>query len=462
MTRRRSLLSAFVLLLTTALSITPALAIEEPDRLWLVGERAFADGLHPLARRALERLIDRYPRDGRLGPALLMLGKVRLTLGDLEAALDAFRRAQKLTPPPGERYEARFWEAEALFRLKRHSEARAAYEDITLNDAAGPFAPDAFYGYGWTELELKRPEPAVTAFRDLLKTWPDHALAPSAAYHLARALVELKRASEAVPLLADFAKKYPGHKFLPEAQYLLGLARLEAGDTKGALTDLRAFVEAYPSDRRAAEVRKLITQTKARSGGKEELEEAYVALMTQAPPTPEALAEAASIAGRLDNARDQEMAWRKLRAEFPGHPLAHKTALDLANAAFKRKEWKDVVAYAEAAAKSDDDATKAEAWLLAGESELKLKRHGPAAKAFEAVGAVTGADEVVRYRALAGLGLAREELKELRAALTAYEAVAAKSPDPALRDWARQRASAVKGRLQKPAGPPAAKPKPKS
>jgi tetratricopeptide (TPR) repeat protein len=131
--------------------------------------------------------------------------------------------------------------------------------------------------------------------------------------------------------------------------------------------------------------------------------------------------------------------------------VTHKTALDLATAAFKRKDWKEAAQYAEVAAKTDDDGVRAEAWLLAGESDLKLKRFPAAAKAFEAVGAGTNVDASVRFRALAGLGLAREEQKDWRAALTAYESVAAKSPDPSLREWARERAAFVKTRLGQPA-----------
>ena len=59
----------------------------------------------------------------------------------------------------------------------------------------------------------------------------------------------------------------------------------------------------------------------------------------------------------------------------------------------------------------------------------------------------------MRYRALAGLGLAREEQKEWKAALTAYEAVASQSPDSTLRDWARERATAMKSQLPKSGTP---------
>ena len=62
----------------------------------------------------------------------------------------------------------------------------------------------------------------------------------------------------------------------------------------------------------------------------------------------------------------------------------------------------------------------------------------------------------MRYRALAGLGLAREEQKEWKAALTAYEAVAGRSPDTGLRDWARERVTAMKAQLKASPAPPAA------
>jgi tetratricopeptide (TPR) repeat protein len=166
--------------------------------------------------------------------------------------------------------------------------------------------------------------------------------------------------------------------------------------------------------------------------------------MAQSPSAPESLYEAATIAGKLGNARDQEAAWRKLRGDFPDHPLASRAGLELASASYKRKEWKDAVTHAQVATKSDDEAVRAEAWLLTGEAELKLKRFQNAEKAFDAATAVTGADTGLRYRAMAGLGLAHEEQREWKAALAAYESVAGKSPDATLRDWAKERAQAVK------------------
>ncbi|MBI4636394.1 MAG: tetratricopeptide repeat protein [Candidatus Rokubacteria bacterium] len=443
------LLRVSALALTLLLPARPALAISEPDRLWLVAERAFADGLHPLARHVLERFVAQYPDDSRVPAGVLLLGRSRLLLGDAAAALEAFRRAQTLQPPPGRPLEARFWEAEALFRLKRFSEARARYDEIVRTDASSPLAPDALYGFAWTELETRRPEPAATAFRDFLVTWPEHPLAPSATFYLARLLAELKQFKDALPLLEGFPAKYPNDRLLPDARYLLGLTRVRTGDPRGGLRDLREFVAAYPTHPSAPAARQAITQTLAKYGERDELQERLQALLGETPATPEGLADAASLAGRLGRTRDQEGAWRRLLKEFPDHSLAQRAALDVALLAFKRKDWKEASTLAQAATRSDEDPVKAEAWLLAGESDLKLKRLAAAVKAVEAVGAIKEVETGVRYRALAGLGLAREQQQQWRAALAAYEAVAARSPDATLREWARERAAAVKGRAER-------------
>lgn len=453
--RRSRVVSAFVAcaVLSFLACPVPAAAVDEPDRLWLVGRQSFADGLYSVARRALDHFVAQYPKDARLPDALLLLGRAQLALNDAPAAADTLARARVMPKPPGQPMEARFWEGEALFRLKRWSDARAAYDDVLKQNAASSFAADAMYGLGWSELEAKHVEPAIRAFREMLKAWPDHALAPSATLALARALIDAKHSTEALPLLVNFRTKYPeATKQAANAQYLAGWLKVTTGDPRGGLADLRAFVAANPSHEDTPAARKLITQTLAKYGDKGELADAYKMLMEQQPATAEALYEAAGIAARLG--RSREPAWKRLRAEFSAHPLTRRLALDLGSSAFKQKAWADAFGYGQIAAQSDDAGVKSEGWLLVGESELKRDRFTAAARAFEEAAAVGGAEAGVRFRALAGLGLAREELKEYKAALSAYEAVVNKSPDATLRDWAKQRASAVRARLAPaPAGP---------
>lgn len=451
--------ACLALVVVVALSVvSPAAALEDADRLWLVGERSFADALYPVARRALERFVAQYPKDPRLPEAVLLLGKARLRAGDADAALESFKRAQTLSPAPGRPQEARFWEAEALFRLKRFADARSVYDDVVRTDAASPFAADALYGRAWSDLESKATERAIAGFREFLQTWPEHALAASATLQLARMQADAKNTSDAIALLQPFATKYAGSRLLPDAQFLLGWLKTTSGDARGGVADLRAFVAAHPTHDQVPAARRLIAQAMARGGDREEMLEAYKVLMEQEPASADAFYNAAQIATRLGRPKDQEAAWKRLSTEFPDHALTRRIALDRANAAFKEKHWKSAATLAQQAAKSEDDGVRAEALLLLGESELKQKRFAPAAKAFEGVTSVKSVEAGVRYRALAGLGLAREEQQDWKAALAAYESVVNRSPDATLRDWARARAAAMKARLGTSTTPAAPKP----
>lgn len=455
MTRRLLALSALASILLAGLPVSPAFALEEADRLWLVGEHAFADGLYPVSRRALDRFVIEYPNDTRVAPAMLMLGRSRLALGEAEKALDAFRRLRAIATLPGQQLEGRFWEAESLYRLKQFAAARAAYDDVIGKDSASPLAPEALYGLGLCELELRRPDSAIKAFRDLLKSWPEHATAAPATFYQAQALVDVKRYGEAVPLLTAFGTKYPKSKLVPDAQYLLGSSRLAMGERDAGVADLQAFAAAYPGHPQAAAARRKATETIAKAGTPSQQKSAYSQMMQQPSATAESLYDAGALAGKLGQTKDQQAAWARLRKEFPNHPLAHQAAYDLAEAAFKRKDWGQAASQAKAATASEDEGLRGRALLLEGESQLKLSRFKDAAKSFEAVAGVKNLDAADRYRALAGLGLAREQLGEIRAALAAYDAVASKSPDATLRTWARDRAAAVRAQPNQPAKPAA-------
>jgi TolA-binding protein len=444
------LLAALVL----AASLTgPAQALDEAERLMLVGEKAYDDGLYSLSRRMLERFLERFPGDRRAGEAMLVLGKARLSQGSLEAALDAFRKAEGFMPLPGKPQEAQFWEAETLYRMKRFTDARASYARVVSAEPASPLLPDALYSIGFADLELKRRDAAAADFRRLIKEFPDHSTVPSATIQLARALIETKHADEAVTVLEPFATKYPEHKLVPEARYYLARARLAAGDAAEGVAELRAFARTYPGHELAASARRVALDTQIKSGKKKDLAEEYTALMALKPATPDSLYDAGAIAVGLERARDAEAAWARLRKEFPDHPLAARVSLDQAQAAFGKNNFKDASALARAAAKSTEDTVRGEAFLVIGESEMKLRHPAQALSAFQTAADTPGLESALRFRALAGSGLAHEDQKQWTQAAKCYEEVAAGSPDKTLASWAKTRRAAIAGNLKPKAIP---------
>src|SRR5262249_51141122 len=119
----------------------------------------------------------------------------------------------------------------------------------------------------------------------------------------------------------------------------------------------------------------------------------------------------------------------------------------LAQSAFGRSAFKEAVTFARGATKSPEDATRGQAFLLLGEGELRLKHYAPAHQAFQSAVEATRED-AVRYRALAGSGLALEEQRQWAQAVKYYDQVAADSPDKELRQWAKTRRNAVAANLK--------------
>jgi len=439
------LLAAFLLI------PRPLWGISEADRLWLVGEQAFGDRLYMLSRRTLEQFLLRYPQDSRSPAATLLLAKSRLAVGALEAALDGFRQAQRFVPPPGAPQEARFWEAETLFKLKRYAVARDRYQALLDEDAAAPQAPDAFYGLAWSELALQRRESAVAAFGQLLDVWPDHPTAPAARFYMARTLTELKRYDEAAAVLTVFPGRHPGHRLLPEVAYLRGWSLASAGRSAEGVGALKAFIAAYPEHKLVSQARRVVVDALLRSGSKAELASEYAALLKQSPPTAEGLYDAGAIAEKLGREKEAENVWRQLRSRFPDHELSARASLELAEAAFRRNQLKESLTLAGKAGRSPEPAVRLRALVLIGENELKQRRPEAALKAFQAAETLEAEDRGLHFRAVAGRGLAHEELRQWAAAAVAFEAVASASPDRTLREWARERLAKVRTRLNPPA-----------
>ena len=408
---RRSDLFWIVLLSTLLLVASPAAAISDADQLWLVGSQAFNDQLYGLAQRMLERFILHHPEDPRVPTAVLLLAKSRLALGALEAALQGFRQARRLPTPPGEPGEVDFWEGETLFRLKRYAEAQAAYGAVLREPS--PWAPNALYGLGWAALQQNQPEEAVRTFRRLLADWPTHATAAAASYQLARTLADLNRPAEAGAVLVGYETLYPDSPWLAEALYLRGWSQLSTGEPEGATRTFESFLARAPTHELAPQAQLHLAEALVRRG----------------------------------RGAEAEQAWRRLQAEYPQHPLVHRAGLELARVAFDQQRYAEAEVQASSATASTDPQVRLEAHLLAGESLLRLKRYSAALQAFKTALEVSPAGDPLRLRALAGLGLTHERLRQWGEAARHYQLLA-NSQDEVLKKWAAERLKAIKAQRQ--------------
>jgi tetratricopeptide (TPR) repeat protein len=130
----------------------------------------------------------------------------------------------------------------------------------------------------------------------------------------------------------------------------------------------------------------------------------------------------------------------------------------MAHTAFTKNAFKDASTLARAASRSPESAVRGDAFVLLGESELKQKHHAAAISAFKSATDASSIEPALRYRALAGTGLAHEEQRQWSQAAKFYEE-AAKSPDKALASWAQERLAAVAANGKSDAGAPKTTPK---
>lgn len=438
-------------------------AVSESERLWTIGVQAFEDGLYDVTYRELGRFLQVAAADPRRGDATLLRGKSALALGWYPEALAEFQAAERLPLRAFTPGEPLFWQAEVLFRLRRYAEARERYSLLLRNQPGSPYAADALYARGFSELELSLPDEALASFDALLRDYPASEVAGSAAYAAARERVRAKRWDEALALLVTYAARFPQSRFLPEAQYLLGVSQEETGRAAEAVRTLEQFVGAHPGHELAAAARALLAEAHLKAGRSGEAVEQYRALVRDAPASPlvpQALYQIGELSTRLGRAQDAEAAWKALRREHPQDPLAELAGLELASLYLKRRQFEPAVEVARQVAEANG-TQRLDALLLLGESALKAGKSADAQTAYASALAEAPADSPGHFRALAGAGLVAEAQKDAEAAKRAYRAIVEKADDQDLVQWAKGRIQGLEAR-EKAAPRPVPRPKPKA
>jgi TolA-binding protein len=438
-----------LLLALAALAGPVAAAVPESDRLWTVGVQAFDDGLYDVTYRELGRFLQvAKPDDPRRGDAAVLRGKAAFALRRYPEALAEFRAAEGLPLRAFAPGESVFWEAEVLFRLRRFDQSRDRYAQFLRVSPGSPYAADALYARGFSELELGLPDEAIATFGILLRDHPRGELAGSAGYAAARELVRAKRWDEALAILGPYASRFPQSPFLVESQYLLGVAQLETGLAAEGVRTLEQFVARQPVHELAPTARVLLGEAHAKAGRARDAIGHYQALVRYAPThalVPQALYRIGELSGGLGLAREAEAAWKTLRRDHPADPLAELAGLELASLYVKRRQLDRA---AEAAREVADarGAQRVEALLLLGESLLKGGKTAEARGAYTTAMAEIPADAPARFRALAGVGLVAESEKEPEAAKRAYGEIADRAEDEELIKWARARIQTLEER----------------
>jgi tetratricopeptide (TPR) repeat protein len=227
---------------------------------------AFEMGRKPMAQALLEKLTTEAPQTPG---ALLWLGKVRLSSGDVAGALADLRRALSFESTP----ELHFEHGRALTAAGNEEKALSEYEQagtlspamvargrillgrgdtdhsVPILESAVKLAPDN--GEGWLLLgnaydRQGAPAKAVAAWRSAIRATPDNA---EVHYHIGRWEMDQGQPGSAVVNLRQAAAKAPaGQKWLIDLYYQLGMAEKAKGSRAAAVTALKKYLSLAPTD----------------------------------------------------------------------------------------------------------------------------------------------------------------------------------------------------------------------
>ncbi|MGH9465470.1 MAG: tetratricopeptide repeat protein, partial [Thermoanaerobaculia bacterium] len=247
---------------------------------YFAANTAAARGQYELAAQIYETIL--LPLDPENPTFLTSLGDVRRSLGDLEAAVDAYRRAQAVDSQNSTIYvelgrlemdRGRLEEAEDLLAAARQLApedlsaayflARVAQRREFHEGAAERFrealALDASHYDSRVQLavELGRLDRLEEARRELLVVLEESPFFSRAHYNLG--IVELRVGNHAAAVAAmERALRYRAEYV--EARYALAVARARSGDAAGARREIETLVARHPESEQATAARRLLEE----------------------------------------------------------------------------------------------------------------------------------------------------------------------------------------------------------
>jgi len=155
------------------------------DAHWYAGLSYLAAGSPNLAAGEVQLLIETHPENRYVGDAWMGLAQARAAQGEVDEAIETYRRLVE-TDPGHRRAPEALWEAAQLLEDDDDPEAAAAYLDCQIQYPDPDYGPRALFRGGLLFYQLDELEDAATAWETLVGAYPDSPYRPAALLWLGR------------------------------------------------------------------------------------------------------------------------------------------------------------------------------------------------------------------------------------------------------------------------------------
>lgn len=271
-------------------AVVTGVAAQDASTLYRTAEAAFGDKAYDKAMVSFKAFYEKYPQDPRAARALHRIGECHGSLGSFDRAAQAFKlcytrypesnvadsamfnegfyyfRAQDWLPAAfayfnyvkkgtNEAYRAQawYWRAEALYQLRRFSDAVTAYQamlelpaDVLKQPAVAELVPYARYSTAVCYYEDKQYDKALAATRQVTEKHPEAPVVADSLWYGGQALRALGQVDQAVSWFKRLADDYPKSSMAPEALYAMFEIEQKRGDQQAAQQAMARLTRDYP------------------------------------------------------------------------------------------------------------------------------------------------------------------------------------------------------------------------
>lgn len=216
------------------------------DQEYITAMSHFLAGDWGEADTAFQALDKKYPEEPYIK---LIRGNIDYSRGNLDEAVQEYRRAISLNPGYGNAY---YKLGVCYYRMGELDKALEAFEKVVeMKDQSHAMAS---YFVGLIELFLGRDKAAAAAFEKFHKTSPESRIAN---FYLAQMKIRQKEFDAALELLNELAKATPG---FAEVHYMLGVTHYGLHNNTEAVKCFQRALELNPEDERSRSKLALITE----------------------------------------------------------------------------------------------------------------------------------------------------------------------------------------------------------
>jgi TolA-binding protein len=254
--------------------------------------------------------------------------------GNYTEAQEMFNKLLQNGFDPKLRQMAKFWNAEANYRLHRYNEAKIGFEDFVAGNDYGYSKESklAHYNLGYTYFKLKDYPHAAIQFKKFIETRPDRKLLKDAYLRMGDSYFAQKKYW---PAMEAYNKAIQiGGSDTDYAAYQKAISYGFVGKNNRKINDLKTFIQNFPHSKYMPDALYQLGSTYANKGNKKEAIKNFEKLLREYPHSkyvPIVLLKEGSIYYNDNNNGKALEKFKLIIEKYPNTPIAYQAVENIKN-----------------------------------------------------------------------------------------------------------------------------------